>query len=36
MIAARTMTGFKAATFEAIDHEQLKAVLRKYNRLIED
>jgi L-aminopeptidase/D-esterase-like protein len=36
MIAARTMTGFNGATFEAIDHEQLKAVLRKYNRLIEE
>jgi D-aminopeptidase len=36
MIAARAMTGFNGATFEAIDHEQLKAVLRKYNRLIEE
>jgi D-aminopeptidase len=36
MIAARTMTGFRGRTIEAIDHEQLKVVMRKYNRLIEE
>lgn len=33
MVAARTMTGFEGTTIEAIDHEQLKNALRKYNRL---
>jgi D-aminopeptidase len=33
LVAARTMTGFKGRTVPAIDHEQLRAVLRKYNRL---
>jgi D-aminopeptidase len=33
LVAARTMTGFEGNTVEAIDHEQLRSVLRKYNRL---
>jgi D-aminopeptidase len=33
MIAARTMTGFQGKTVQAIDHETLRSVLRKYNRL---
>lgn len=36
MVAARTMTGFEGTTIEAIDHEQLKNALRKYNRLEEE
>ena len=36
MIAAETMTGHRGTTIEAIDHEQLRDALRKYNRLIED
>jgi L-aminopeptidase/D-esterase-like protein len=36
LVAAETMTGWQGATVEAIDHEQLRAALRKYNRLIED
>jgi D-aminopeptidase len=35
LVAARTMTGFEGRTIEAIDHEQLKNALRKYNRLDE-
>ena len=35
MVAARTMTGFRGATVEAIDHDALRAALRKYNRLDE-
>lgn len=35
LVAAQTMTGFKGVTFEAIDHEALRSVLRKYNRLDE-
>ncbi len=35
MVAARAMTGFEGTTIEAIDHEQLRAALRKYNRLEE-
>ena len=35
LIAARTMTGFQGLTIEAIDHEQLRSALRKYNRLEE-
>ena len=34
MIAARTMTGHQGRTVESIDQEQLRSVLRKYNRLI--
>lgn len=33
LIAARTMTGFKGHTVEALPHDQLRAVLKKYNRL---
>lgn len=33
LVAARTMTGFEGRTIEAIDHEALRAALRKYNRL---
>jgi D-aminopeptidase len=36
LIAAKTMTGFNGNTVEAIDHEQLQNVLRKYNRLDEE
>jgi len=36
LVAAETMTGWKGATVEAIDHEALRDALRKYNRLIED
>jgi len=36
LVAARTMTGFEGRTIEAIDHEQLKDALRKYNRLEEE
>lgn len=35
LVAARTMTGFKGTTVEAIDHEQLRSALRKFNRLQE-
>ncbi len=33
LVAARTMTGFKGRTIDAIDHEALRSALRKYNRL---
>lgn len=36
LVAARTMTGFEGNTVEAIDHDALRVVLRKYNRLVED
>jgi len=36
LVAAETMTGWQGVTIEAIDHEQLRAALRKYNRLIEN
>ena len=36
LVAARTMTGFNGNTVEAIDHEALRDVLRRYNRLVED
>jgi D-aminopeptidase len=35
LVAARTMTGFRGTTIEAIDHEALQNALRKYNRLEE-
>ena len=35
-VSAETMTGFNGTTVEAIDHEQLRDALRKYNRLEED
>ena len=34
MVAAKTMTGIDGHTVEALPHNQLQAVLRKYNRLI--
>ena len=36
LVAAETMTGHNGNTVEAIDHEALRAALRKYNRLIEE
>ena len=33
MVAAQTMTGIENHRVRAIDHEQLRAVLKKYNRL---
>jgi D-aminopeptidase len=36
LVAARTMTGFEGTTIEAIDHQALRNILRKYNRLEED
>lgn len=35
MIAAKTMTGANGRVVEALPHDQLRAVLKKYNRLIE-
>ncbi|MBI2677868.1 MAG: P1 family peptidase [Candidatus Koribacter versatilis] len=35
MIAAETMTGVDGHTVEAIPHERLRQILRKYNRLVE-
>jgi D-aminopeptidase len=35
MIAAKTMTGVNGRVVEALPHDQLRAVLKKYNRLIE-
>lgn len=35
LVAARTMSGHKGATFQAIDHDALRSVLRKYKRLEE-
>lgn len=35
MIAAKTMTGINGFTVEALPHDQLRAVLKKYNRLVE-
>lgn len=36
LVAGRTLTGNRGNTVTAIDHEELKDVLREYNRLIED
>ena len=33
MVAAKTMTGIDGHTVEALPHDQLRAVLKKYNRL---
>ena len=33
LVAAKTMTGADGHTVEALPHEQLRAVLKKYNRL---
>ncbi|HTV60086.1 MAG TPA: P1 family peptidase [Verrucomicrobiae bacterium] len=35
MIAAKTMTGINGFTVEALPHNELRAVLKKYNRLVE-
>ena len=35
MIGAQTMTGINGYTVEALPHDQLRAVLKKYNRLVE-
>jgi D-aminopeptidase len=35
MVAAKTMTGFDGHTVEALPHDRLREVLRKYNRLIQ-
>jgi hypothetical protein len=34
-VGAETMTGLNGNTFYAIPHDQVKAILRKYNRLVE-
>jgi D-aminopeptidase len=36
LVAGRTMTGNRGNTVTSIDHEELKKILRKYNRLEED
>jgi D-aminopeptidase len=33
MIAAKTMTGIDNHVVEALPHDQLRAILKKYNRL---
>jgi len=35
MVAARTMTGVDGRTVEELPHDKLKAVLKKYNRLVQ-
>jgi L-aminopeptidase/D-esterase-like protein len=35
MVVAGTMTGFQGHTVQALPHQQLREVLRKYNRLVE-
>jgi hypothetical protein len=35
MIAARDMTGHEGHVVKAIDHEELRSVMREYNRLQE-
>jgi D-aminopeptidase len=35
MVAAKTMTGINGYTVEALPHDRLRAVLKKYNRLVE-
>jgi D-aminopeptidase len=35
MVAARTMTGVDGHTVEELPHDKLKAVLKKYNRLVQ-
>ena len=35
MVAAKTMTGINGYTVEALPHDQLRAILKKYNRLVE-
>lgn len=34
LVAARTMTGVDGHTVPALPHEQLRQILRKYNRLV--
>ena len=36
LVAGRDMTGNRGNTVKAIDHEQLKSVLRDYNRLAQN
>jgi D-aminopeptidase len=33
LVAAKTMTGFDGHTVEALPHDKLREVLKKYNRL---
>jgi len=35
LVAARTMTGFKGARFFALPHDELRTILKRYNRLEE-
>ena len=35
LVAARTMTGSEGHTVEALPHDQLREVLKKYNRLVD-
>ena len=35
MVAAKTMTGMDGHTVEALPHDRLREVLKKYNRLVE-
>ena len=35
LVAGETMTGANGRTVRAIPHDQLRAVLKKYNRLVE-
>jgi D-aminopeptidase len=35
MVAAKTMTGINGHAVEALPHDELRAVLKKYNRLVE-
>ncbi|MGH9757714.1 MAG: P1 family peptidase, partial [Candidatus Acidiferrales bacterium] len=35
LVAARTMTGYEGHTVQALPHDQLRAVLKKHNRLVE-
>jgi L-aminopeptidase/D-esterase-like protein len=34
MVGAETMTGYQGHTVRALPHDELREVLRKYNRLI--
>jgi L-aminopeptidase/D-esterase-like protein len=35
LVAAETMTGKNGNTFYSIPHDQVKTMLKKYNRLVE-
>ena len=35
MVAAETMTGIENHKVIALDHEKLRAILKKYNRLVQ-